>query len=181
MQIGNLYEWTFWIFNILNRGCIVNELKLIYSLFDQEVRHTLDLLATLEENDWETVSQPWDSFLFHKLAHNLSVADIIRHIAILEQYIVDSIGAHENGATLSLEGDEKLCEKIQEKKDLVTCYKAVHENNLRKIISFSESDLGKKLTFIGQQYTGIGLLWMLTGHHAFHLGQLRSMTFPRIN
>ena len=109
------------------------------------------------------------------------MADIIRDIAILEQYVVDSIGTSENGATLSLEGNEKLCEKIQKKKDLVTCYKAVHENNLRKIISFSESDLGKKLTFIGQQYTGIGLLWMLTGHHAFHLGQLRSMTFPRIN
>ena len=136
-------------------------------------------LSALEEKDWQMISQPWDSFLFHELAKNVSVAEIIRHIVMLEHYIVDSIGSQENGAVLSLEGDEAICEQIQAKKDLVSCYKAVHEDNLSKISNFRQSDLDKKLIFVSQPYTGIGLLWMLTGHHAFHLGQLRSMTFAR--
>jgi uncharacterized damage-inducible protein DinB len=159
----------------------VNELKLIYSLFDQEVRHTLDFLASLEERDWQTISHPWDSILFHRLAKNVSVAETIKHIVMLEHYIIDSIRSQENGAVLSIEGDETLCGQIDKKKDLAACYKAVHEENLSKIINFRESDLDKMLTFIGQPYTGIGLLWMLIGHHAFHLGQLRSMPLPHTN
>lgn len=157
----------------------MNELKLIYSIFDQEVSHTLDFLAALEEKDWQMISQPWDSFLFHGLAKNVSVTEIIRHIVMLEHYVVDSIGSQENGAVLSLDGDEAICDQIQAKKDLVSYYKAVHEENLKKIINFRQSDLDKILMFVSQPYTGIGLLWMLTGHHAFHLGQLRSMTFSR--
>ncbi|MEN8167052.1 MAG: DinB family protein [Pseudomonadota bacterium] len=159
----------------------MSELKLIYSLFDQEVRHTLDFLASLEEKDWQTISHPWDTILFRRLANNVSVAEIIKHIVLLEHHIIGAIESQESGAVLSLEGDETLCEKIQKKRDLVACYQAVHEENLSKITNFKQSDLDKKLTFINQPYTGIGLLWMLTGHHAFHLGQLRSMTFPRTN
>jgi uncharacterized damage-inducible protein DinB len=155
----------------------LNELKLIYSLFDQEVKHTLVFLASLEEEDWQLISHPWDSFLFHGLAKNVSVAEIIKHVIMLEHHIIDSIRSQENSAVLSLEGDETLCEKMHKEEDLVACYKAVHEENLSKIINFKQNDLDKKLIFISQPYTGIGLLWMLTGHHAFHLGQLRSMTF----
>ena len=78
------------------------------------------------------ISQPWDSVLFHRLANNVSVAEIIRHIIMLEHYIVDSIGSQENGAVLFLEGDEAICKDIQAKKDLVSCYKAVHDENLKK-------------------------------------------------
>ena len=167
------------IYIILNRRRTLNELKLIYSIFDQEVKHTLGFLAALEENDWQIISHPWDSLLFHGLENNISVAKIVRHIVMLEQYIIDSIGSQENGAVLSLEGDKEICAKIQKKNDLVACYKAVHEKNLSKILNFRQSDLDKQLMFISQPYTGTGLLWMLTGHHAFHLGQLRSMAFPR--
>lgn len=156
----------------------MNELKLIYSLFDQEVKHTLDFLTSLEEKDWQLVSHPWDSILFKRLANNVTIEEIIKHIVMFEHYVIDSIKSKENGAVLSIEGDETLCEKIRINKDIVTCYMEVHEENLGKIIKFRQSDLDKSLTFIDQPYNGIGLLWMLTGHHAFHLGQLRSMTFP---
>ncbi len=161
----------------LNRRRILNELKLIYSLFNQEVRHTLVFLASLKEKDWKLITHPWDNFFFHRLSKNVSVTEIIKHIAMLEHYVIDSIGSQENGAVLSTEGDKTLCE--QKHKSLIACYKTVHEENLAKISNFRKSDLDKNFTFIGQPYTGIGLLWMLTGHHAFHLGQLRSMTFPR--
>jgi len=159
----------------------MNELKLVYSLFDQEVRHTLDFLTSLEEKDWQLISHPWDSILFQRLANNVSVEEIIKHIVIFEYYVIDSIASEEHGAVLSIEGDETLCEIIRKKKDIVACYKEVHEENLGKFINFQQSDLDKRLTFIDQPYTGIGLLWMLAGHHAFHLGQLRSMTFPGTN
>jgi len=159
----------------------MNELKLIYSLFDQEVRHTLGFLTSLEEKDWQLVSHPWDSILFKKLANNVTVEEIVKHIVMFEHYVIDSIKSKEHGAVLSIEGDETLCEKTGKKKDIVACYKKVHEENLGKIIKFRQSDLDKSLMFIDQPYTGIGLLWMLAGHHAFHLGQLRSMTFPVTN
>ena len=162
-------------------GSGMNELKLIYSLFDQEVRHTLGFLASLDERDWQAISHPWDSILFHRLANNVTVEEIIKHIVMFEHYVISCVKSKEHGAVLSIEGDETLCESVPSEKDIVTCYREIHKENLGTIVSFRQSDLDKKFTFIDQPYTGIGLLWMLTGHHAFHLGQLRSMTLPVIN
>ena len=156
----------------------MNELKLICSLFDQEVRHTLEFLTSLEEKEWNMVSHPWDSILFHKLARNVSVADIVKHMVMFEHYVINAIGSKKHGAVLSIEGDETLREKIQKREDIVVCYRAIHKENLSRITELRQSDLDKRLTLVDQPYTGVGLLWMLIGHHAFHLGQLRSMTFP---
>jgi len=154
----------------------VNELKLIASLFDKEVTYTLEFLAAISDEDWDRISQPWDSFLFHGLSANVSVSSIVQHLAMLERYIVDAIATSENGAVLPAEGDDALCGQQGDHQEVLACYRAVHADNLGKLLELQESDLEKKLTFLGQQYTGTGLLWMLTGHHAFHLGQLRSMS-----
>ncbi len=42
----------------------MNELKLIHSIFDQEVRFTINFLTSLKQKDWDLISDPWDSFLF---------------------------------------------------------------------------------------------------------------------
>ena len=34
------------------------------------------------------------------------------------------------------------------------------------------SDLEKEFSFVGRRYTGMGILWAMFGHHAYHLGQL---------
>jgi uncharacterized damage-inducible protein DinB len=154
----------------------VNELKLIASLFDKEVTYTLEFLSAISDEDWDRVSQPWDSFLFHGLSVNVSVSKIVQHLAMLERYIIDAIATSENGAVLPTEGDDALCGQQGDHQELLACYRAVHAENLGKLLELQESDLEKELTFLGQQYTGTGLLWMLTGHHAFHLGQLRSMS-----
>lgn len=154
----------------------MNELKLIASLFDKEVTYTLEFLAAISDEDWDRISQPWDSFLFHGLSANVSVSSIVQHLAMLERYIVDAIATSENGAVLPAEGDDALCGQQGDHQEVLACYRAVHADNLGKLLELQESDLEKKLTFLGQQYTGTGLLWMLTGHHAFHLGQLRSMS-----
>lgn len=122
---------------------------------------------------------PWDSMLFQGLVSDVTIAEVIKHTAMVEQHITHSIKSQEDGAVLSTEGNEVLCGEKQGGRDVVACYKNVHKENLDEIISFSQSDLAKKFTFIKQPYTGIGLLWMLIGHHAFHLGQIRSICFPR--
>jgi len=154
----------------------LKELKLISSLFDQEVKHTLSFLDSLKDEDWNTLSQPWDSFLFHGHSRNLRLKEILVHMAMLEHYVIDAISKQETGSVLTTEGDETLCEH-GDNQDLIACYQSTHEENLKKLSGLRANDLDKQLTFLGQRYTGIGLLWMLTGHHAFHLGQLRSMNF----
>ncbi len=152
----------------------MKELKLISSLFDQEVKHTLGFLDTLKDGDWNTLSQPWDSFLFHGHSRNLRLKEILVHMAMLEHHVIDAISKQEPGSVLATEGDETLCEH-GDNQDLIDCYRNTHENNLEKLSALRPKDLDKQLTFIDQRHTGIGLLWMLTAHHAFHLGQLRSM------
>ena len=63
----------------------------------------------------------------------------------------------------------------------MACYGEVHEENSGKIIYFRQRDLDKRLTLIDQPYTGARLLRMLAGHHAFHPGQLLSVTLPVTN
>lgn len=158
----------------------MNELKLIVTLFDQEVKFTLNFLSSLKQKDWDLLSHPWDSFLCKGLTKNVSLTDLIKHMVMLEHLIIDSMGSQHDGAILPEEGDETLCEPQQQGQDLITCYTKVHEDNMTKLKNLADTDLDKKFTFIGQPYTGIGLLWMLTGHHAFHLGQIRSMNFKGV-
>jgi len=158
----------------------MNELKLVHFLFDQQVRFTLDFLSSLEEKHWQIKMHPWDSMFFQRLASSVNVEEVIKHMVMAEQHIIYSIESLEDGATVSLEGDERICGEKRNSSDLVTCYQKVHEENSNKIIDFKQSELDKKLMFINQPYTGIGLLWMLIGHHAFHLGQIRSMCFPDV-
>lgn len=160
------------------RGSNLNELKLICSLFDQEVEHTLDFLAALKPEQWQFVSSPWDGFLFHGLATNVSVADITKHVITLEHSIVRIIKSNDNDSVISQEGDSTLCENLSDYNEIVPFYKSVHQENLERIKSFKQQDLDKTLTFVNQKYTGTGLLWMITGHHALHLGQLKSIQFP---
>jgi hypothetical protein len=80
---------------------------------------------------------------------------------------------------VSLEGDENICKAHHGGGEIVACYREVHQQNMIKIANFSQQDLDKKLIFINQPYSGTGLLWMMIGHHAFHLGQIRSMSFPQ--
>ncbi len=159
----------------------MNELKLIHSIFDQEVRFTINLLTSLKQKDWDLITDPWDSFLFNGLTKNVSVTDLIKHMVMLEHLIIDCIGSQEDGFDLPSEGNETLCMQQQHSQDLIACYTKVHEENSAKLRKLTPTDLDKKFTFIGRHYTGIGLLWMLTGHHAYHLGQLRSMDFSSID
>lgn len=155
----------------------MNELKLIGSLLDQKVRHTLDILTALEEKDWQQLSHPRDSILSCRIRNDVTIADIIKHVVIFEHCIIDAIKSKEHGAVLSTEGDDSFCQRIGKNSDIVTCYQNVHEENLDKILGLQQRDLDKRLMFNDQAYTGVGLLWMLIGHHAFHLGQLRSTPF----
>lgn len=155
----------------------MNELKLIGSLLDQKVRHTLDILTSLEEEDWQQLSHPRDSILSCRIRNDVTIADIIKHVVMFEHYVIEAIESKEQGAVLSTEGDYTLCQRIRENSDIVTCYRDVHENNMDRILGLQQRDLDKQLTFNDQPYTGVGLLWMLIGHHALHLGQLRSTPF----
>ena len=157
----------------------MKELKLIQSLFDQQVQFTLSYLSSLQEKHWQTKVHPWDAMFFYKLANNVNVEVVVKHTLIVEQHFVRSIGTLENGDLISLEGDENICKEHHGGGELVACYQDVHQENMSKISNFSQKDLDKKLIFIDQLYSGMGLLWMVVGHHAFHLGQIRSMSFSQ--
>jgi hypothetical protein len=153
----------------------MNELQLVHSLFDQQVRFTLHHLSLLQEKHWQMKVHPWDSMFFHKLADDVNVEEVIKHTIIAERHFIFSIESLEDGSIVSLEGDEDICKEKHGGSELISCYQEVHQENLGKMSRFSQRDLEKKLIFINQPYSGIGLLWMITGHHAFHLGQIRSM------
>ncbi|PID42836.1 MAG: hypothetical protein CSB48_08405 [Proteobacteria bacterium] len=159
----------------------MSELKLVTSLFNQQVVYTLDFLASLTTEDWKFISSPWDSFLFHGQARNVSIADIVKHVMTLEHSIIHVIKSLKSGSVVSLEGDKSLCKGLVDCDEIVPFYSSVHKENLKCISSFNQQDLDKTFTFINQTYTGSGLLWMTTGHHAMHFGHLRSIRLPGSN
>jgi len=44
--------------------------------------------------------------------------------------------------------------------------------NLEKLNTLTLATLEKEIVFTGRRYTGIGFLWSVLGHHAYHLGQI---------
>lgn len=156
----------------------MQELKLIHSLFDQQVQFTLNYLASLQEKQWEKKLNPWDNLFFHKLTSDVDIAQVVKHTIIAEQHFINAIRLLKEGDIISLEGDETICAEKKGGCDIISCYRECHQENLNKIINLKQTELNKNLVFLNQSYSGVGILWMITGHHAFHLGQIRSLLLP---
>lgn len=150
----------------------MNELKRFISLFDQEVIHTFDYLGMLSNMQWSAIPRDSEALFLGTRINKITIGALTRHLVNAESHWLEQIGSLPAAAAMPLPGRPTALEGIADGLALIDAYRAAHAGNLEKLNALTLATLEKEIVFTGRRYTGIGFLWSVLGHHAYHLGQI---------
>ena len=148
------------------------EFKRFKSLFIQQSIHTVDYLNMLKDEHWSAIPHDSNALFLGTRVNKITIGALVRHFIIAEQHWIKAVGTMPDGSAIPTPGNSELLDKIKDGKELIESYLSAHEQNRQTLSNLTVSDLEKEFTFVGRRYTGMGILWAMFGHHAYHLGQL---------
>lgn len=140
-------------------------------LFDQMAIYTDHWLDRMDPQkmDWTPIENP--SMRFGDRVSRITVKGLIIHTIAGERFWLENIRDSDDGATIPIPKRPDL-EKLLSGDDFRKVAQSLHEENMNILRAFNSDELEKKLTFVGRQWTGMGLLWGIYAHRAFHLGNI---------
>lgn len=150
----------------------MQELERFTSLFDQEVIHTWEYLKDLGKEQWLAIPQDSETLFLGTRINKITISALVRHLIHAEQYWIEAIRTRPPGATIEVPGKPVELEGVADGAALIDAYRAAQERNRQVLRDLKPSDCEKEFVFTGRRYTGMGLLWSILGHHAYHLGQI---------
>lgn len=150
----------------------MNELKRFISLFDQQVIHTFDYLDMLSDTQWNAIPIDSETLFLGTRVNKITIGALTRHLANAESHWFRQLASLPALATMPLPGKSESLEDVSDGVALIDAYRAIHTTNLESLHALTPLDLEKEFVFTGRRYTGIGFLWSVLGHHAYHLGQI---------
>jgi uncharacterized damage-inducible protein DinB len=147
------------------------ELSRFLVLFDRLVGYTeawLDRLAPAKL-DWMPIDNP--SMRFGDRVARITVKGLIVHTIVAERYWVRQIRACTPGENIAIPSDPETARRVSEG-DFRAEAKRLHAENMAALETFGEAELAKLVKFEQREWTGMGLLWGMYAHRAFHLGNI---------
>ena len=141
-------------------------------LFSTRIRHIFDYLALLEPSQWTGIPADSEALFLGRRIPKIPISALVRHLIHTERTWIGQIGSFPPGATIPLPGPPAGLDTISDGKDLVEAYRSRHADNLAALARLSPDTLQKEVIFVDRRYTGMGFLWSVLGHHAYHLGQI---------
>ncbi|HET9112792.1 MAG TPA: DinB family protein [Burkholderiales bacterium] len=150
----------------------MNELERFISLFNQEVVHTFDYLAMLDDAHWSAIPKDSDALFLGSRVNKITIGALTRHLMNAESHWLGQIAPLASGSAMPLPGSAGTAQEAAAGPWLIDAYKTAHAGNLDKLQALTPVVLEKEILFTGRRYTGIGFLWSILGHHAYHLGQI---------
>lgn len=147
------------------------ELSRFLTLFDQMAVFTdawLDRMAP-DKLDWAPIDNP--SMRFGDRVSRITAKGLILHVCVGERHWVDQIPACAPGAVIAIPKNPELEQQLAAG-DFRESARAMHRENMEKIRKYTQADLDKTVVFADREWTGMGLLWGMYAHRAFHLGNI---------
>jgi len=150
-----------------------SEFERFLSLFDQLIEHTFDY-ANLISKDAAYSVIPIDSdvnFLGTRV-NSITIGALVRHLILAESHWIGQILEIENGGTIPFPDNTSYLDNVADGQALMDAYGRSCRKMRKQLVSFDSGMLEKTFKFAGRNYTGMGMLWSIHAHHAFHLGQM---------
>lgn len=150
---------------------MTDEFNRFMALFDAMVKYSERWISLMAEDklDWAPIEN--SSTRFGGRLARITVGGLFAHCALAERNFIARIRESAPGATVPLPNDPAAAARF-ENANLKETARALHEENLAVLRTFAAEDLAKTLHFVGREWTGMGLLWGMYAHRAFHLGNI---------
>jgi uncharacterized damage-inducible protein DinB len=148
------------------------ELSRFVVLFDRLVQYTeawLDRMEPAKLDDWMPIENP--SMRFGDRVGRITVKGLIVHTIVGERFWVRHLRDCAPGAEIPVPRDPETARRVSEG-DFRAEAKRLHAENLGAVRGFGEEVLAKPVRFVGRDWTGMGLLWGMYAHRAFHIGNI---------
>ncbi|AZG06436.1 DUF664 domain-containing protein [Pigmentiphaga sp. H8] len=141
------------------------------TLFDRLVRYSDDWVARMDAGkmDWAPIENA--STRFGTRVSRITVRSLLIHTVLAERNWVRAIPVCEPGGVIPLPSDPAAAARFEDG-DLRATALALHEENLEALGRYTPADLGRKVHFVGREWSGMGLLWGMYAHRAFHVGNI---------
>ena len=148
-----------------------DELARFLVLFDRMVHYTDSWLDRMDpaKYDWAPIEN--SSTRFGSRVSRITVKSLVEHTILAERNWIKQIQCCASGATVPLPNDPDAANRFR-KEEFRSAAMELHKENMAILATYGPEDLEKKLEFVGRQWSGMGLLWGMYAHRAFHVGNI---------
>lgn len=148
-----------------------DEFQRFLTLFDQLALFNEAWLDKMPADrlDWVPIENA--SMKFGDRVSRITVKGLMLHVCIGEQHWVEQIATVADGAVIPIPKNKALEEQLGAG-DWREETRRMHRRNMDRMRGFGAAELGKKVVFADHTYSGMGLLWAMYAHRAFHLGNI---------
>lgn len=150
----------------------MTELERFCSLFNQEVLHTFDYLRAIDEAQWRGIPSDSEALYLGTRVNKITIGALARHLATAESHWISELPLIPPNGTMPLAEKDPVIEAVKTVPSFIGVYEDRHQKNMTRLRDLGPTDIEKPLVFTHRHYTGMGFLWSILGHHAYHLGQM---------
>ncbi|MBC8084512.1 MAG: DinB family protein [Hymenobacter sp.] len=148
------------------------ELDRFIALHDQQVQQMADFVGTISHEIYAAIPVDSPALFLGSRVKKITIGGLVRHLILAEAHWFAAVKTAADGDTIPLPQNAALLEGVPDGGPLLDKYAATYAVSLERLRSLTAADLTKRIVFVGRQYTVMGFLWTVLGHHGFHLGQL---------
>jgi uncharacterized damage-inducible protein DinB len=147
------------------------ELGRFLTLFDQLALYNEAWLEKMpaDKLDWAPIEN--SSMRFGDRVSRITAKGLTIHVAVGERHWVEQIAACAPASVIPVPKNPAL-EKEISGGDWRAVTRAMHAENMQRMRGYTAAELEKPVVFADRQWTGMGLLWGMYSHRAFHLGNI---------
>jgi len=150
---------------------MTEEFDRFLTLFDRLVHYSDRWIARTapDKLDWAPIENA--STRFGTRVARITIRSLLIHTVLAERNWIRRIREPGPGGEIPLPNDPAAAARF-EGADLRSTALALHEENMAALRAYGPDDLTRNVHFVGRQWTGMGLLWGMYAHRAFHVGNI---------
>lgn len=150
----------------------MTEFERFKSIYSQQSIHTLDYLEMLNPEQWQAIPHDSEMLYLGTRVNKITVSALVKHFIVAERHWINSVATMPTGSVIPIPANTSTLDDLDNGEKLLDAYRKAHEENLKLLSGLSDDDLKKDFVLAGRHYTGMGILWAMFSHHAYHLGQI---------
>lgn len=155
----------------MDKKAHLSELNRFIDLHEQLYLQTLNILKDVDEDTYNSIPIDNDVMYLGKRVNKITIGGLLRHLILAENHWIISMKEAADGTVIEKPANASIIEDITDSKSLISRYKEVFAKGLEVIKTYTEEDINKTVSFSGRTYSVMSFLWVIFGHHSYHLGQ----------
>ncbi len=149
----------------------IPELNRFLVLFDRLVNFTHDGIEATPKDKLEWVPAEGGNVQFGTRLNDVTIRALCVHMFAGENKWARALRDCKDGDALDRPNDPALTAKLSGE-DFLSLAMDIHKETMDIISRFSEGDLQKSISFAKRNWTVMGFLWAIYGHHNYHHGNI---------